>query len=719
MAKYISSFDLAHYCDWSHDNILELLYENDLASEDDVLVKITESEYRLICIAFEDDVNTKIERYFGVQENIKFHFDLFGGETEIRPKKQKQQAIIPSRTWEEPDYLPNLEDSQSYQYNLWASFNQPFDEELVFDIEIYGNYFLIFFVGYRTGKCYYFEKYDDYELDIPLLTWFVNNHTLISFNGIKFDSVILAMALHGKSFSELWRATEMLILEESRPYQVLKHFKVKQLDLDHIDLIEVSKGKASLKQYAARLNCPNIQDLPFKAGIDLNYDQMTIVRRYCLNDCEATAYLYNFLYPQIQLRDSVGKQNKLDIRSKSDAQMAEAIIKKEVEGFLGREIYKGKVDENAIITYSAPKFIEFKTPELQKVLQDLKTERFEFVGGKMRSELLKNTIITIDGVGYQLGSGGLHSTEKSISHFSDDDFELIDADVTSYYPSIIMLLQLYPEQLGNIFLKVYKGALDKRVHAKKVKDKIIDACYKILLNGSFGKFGSEYSILFAPKLLVAVTVTGQLSLLMLIERLHLAGVQCVSANTDGVVIRSPRNSELVTDIISQWMHDTGFNMEYTHYQSIHSRDVNNYFAIKTNGEIKRKGAYSYYTKPSELEIDKNTSNMICSEAVAEFLKNGTSIEDTVRGCTRMNAFLTLCKVDGGAVKDTEYLGKVVRFYHSTATNTALIYAKTGHTVPMSEKCRPMMRLTKEIPIDLDYDWYITKCYEILKDVGFK
>jgi len=341
MAKYISSFDLAHYCELPHDSILELLYENELASEDDVIAKITEVEYAQISNMFDDDVNAKIDRYFGVQENIKFHFDLFSGETQIKPKKQNQQIIIPNRTWEENDYLPNLDEAQSYRYNLWDSFYQPFDEELVFDIEIYGNYFLIFFVGYRTGKCYYFEKYDDYELDFTLLNWFVTNHTLISFNGIKFDSVILAMALHGKSFSELWRATEMLILEESRPYQVLKHFKVKQLDLDHIDLIEVAKGKASLKQYAARLGCPNIQDLPFKAGIDLNHDQISIVRRYCLNDCESTAYLYNFLYPQIQLRDSVGKQNKLDIRSKSDAQMAEAIIKKEVEGFLGREIYKG------------------------------------------------------------------------------------------------------------------------------------------------------------------------------------------------------------------------------------------------------------------------------------------------------------------------------------------------------------------------------------------
>jgi DNA polymerase elongation subunit (family B) len=57
---------------------------------------------------------------------------------------------------------------------------------------------------------------------------------------------------------------------------------------------------------------------------------------------------------------------------------------------------------------------------------------------------------------------------------------------------------------------------------------------KIAANGVFGKLGSPWSILYAPHLMVAVTLTGQLALLMLIERAERMGISVVSANTDGV-----------------------------------------------------------------------------------------------------------------------------------------------------------------------------------------
>src|SRR6478609_3841680 len=66
---------------------------------------------------------------------------------------------------------------------------------------------------------------------------------------------------------------------------------------------------------------------------------------------------------------------------------------------------------------------------------------------------------------------------------------------------------------------------------------------KIEINGSFGKFGSKWSALYSPDLLIQVTITGQLCLLMLIEQLEAAGVQVCSANTDGIVMRYPRVME--------------------------------------------------------------------------------------------------------------------------------------------------------------------------------
>jgi len=52
---------------------------------------------------------------------------------------------------------------------------------------------------------------------------------------------------------------------------------------------------------------------------------------------------------------------------------------------------------------------------------------------------------------------------------------------------------------------------------------------KTLLNGSFGKLGSRYSIFYAPTEMLQVTITGQLALLMLIEMMELCGIPVVSA----------------------------------------------------------------------------------------------------------------------------------------------------------------------------------------------
>ncbi|KKS65278.1 MAG: hypothetical protein UV34_C0020G0001, partial [Parcubacteria group bacterium GW2011_GWB1_42_6] len=41
--------------------------------------------------------------------------------------------------------------------------------------------------------------------------------------------------------------------------------------------------------------------------------------------------------------------------------------------------------------------------------------------------------------------------------------------------------------------------------------------------------------------MIQVTITGQLALLMLIERLELCGVPVISANTDGLVVECPRD----------------------------------------------------------------------------------------------------------------------------------------------------------------------------------
>lgn len=247
---------------------------------------------------------------------------------------------------------------------------------------------------------------------------------------------------------------------------------------------------------------------------------------------------------------------------------------------------------------------------------------------------------------------------------------------------------------------------------KKIADlEVLQQTYKINLNGSYGKFGSKYSYLYSPELLIQTTITGQLSLLMMIERLELAGVNVVSANTDGInlIFDKSRLNEVET-LIYQWELETGYDFECTPYLSTHSANVNNYIAIKDDNSIKGKGAFA------EPNLMKNPTNEICVLAVKEYLANSTPIEQTVNACKDITKFICIRSVTGGAVWRDEYLGKAVRFYYST-DGDVITYKKNGNKVPKSDGSKPLMNLCDGLPSDLNKQWYIDETISMLADLG--
>ena len=354
----------------------------------------------------------------------------------------------------------------------------------------------------------------------------------------------------------------------------------------------------------------------------------------------------------------------------------------------------------------------------------LEIEKEEFTinqanGKPVSPTWLKSTIIRLGEARFQVGLGGLHSSEKSMTVVSNKKNVMRNADVASFYPRIIINEELYPEQLGEKFLSVYEGIVTTRLKAKAEGDKATAESLKIVINGSFGKFGSKYSKLFASELMLAVTFTGQLSLLMLIERLEMASIPVVSANTDGVEYFCPRKRvSKALKIIKKWEKLTGFTMDNDEYISLHARDVNNYVA-KYKDHVKSKGAYKALDDMPILK--KNPQVPICFTAVRDFIEHGTKIEKTIRKCKDVAQFTSSCKVQGGGMYNGEKLGATVRWYYNRS-GTPILRVKpnaqgTHGKVAMTDDCKPMLDLTKKRPKDLDYDWYITYAYRMLGDLG--
>jgi len=649
-----------------------------------------------------------------------------------------------------------------------------------YDTECYPNYWLLKIRPQGTSAAHSFalgagERFD--SAAVACIATIFQIFTVISFNGNYYDVPMIAAALSGYSPEQLKWLNDQIIAQKLKPWELgLPEWR----PADHIDVMEVAPGAGSQKQYAGRIHCKTMRDLPYSPDQALTPHEIAEVDDYCENDLSVLEALFTALAPQLKIREDLSKRYGIDLRSKSDAQVGEALIKLGCERALGRKIYKPEIDWNLAFRYEPPQWLAFSSPQMQHAFGLVKDAIFTLGGGGYVTmpTKLEGLEIPIGSSVYRIGIGGLHSSEKSIAHHSNATTVLRDADVASYYPNLILNCGKYPPALGPAMLLVYATIKEERLAAKALEKTLAKGSpewddahsenegKKVAINGPFGKLGSPFSVLFAPEMLIQTTVTGQLALLMLIEWHECNGIPVVSANTDGIVIKCPRQLIATSDyLIKEWERRTGLEMETAEYRSLYSRDVNAYVAVKADGSVKRKGEYA-----NGGLIEKTNPNLdICGDAVADFLSKGIPILYTLAASRDIRKFVTVRKVAGGAVKlwgegplkgvlirdmaatlqangwgkagrkweragiladagtayascftpqRPEYLGKVIRFYYSTDAPGLIIYNTNGNTVSLSYGAKPCMTLPETFPADIDYGWYLGNCQSILRDIGY-
>lgn len=611
---------------------------------------------------------------------------------------------------------------------------QQHNKTLVCDTESYPNYFLIAFKIVNHNDYYLFETTSEFSFEEQCqITSILRSNTIVTFNGIKYDSLMIDCALcpQNGNVKTINLISHSIIKNNDMPWVIRKKFNLYENKYDHVDLIEVAPGKGSLKLYGGRLHCPKLQDLPIDPLKSVNNKEQKLLKKYCKNDLDTTEALFLNLAPQINLRKLLGKDYQLDLRSKSDAQIAECIIKSELENEYNLTIKRTSHKSAIEYYYKTPLAINFTAPILNNVLKEFQSNRFVADDGEIKfnftiadsdknkkGELPKEKRklkFKYGHLNYTVGLGGLHSVEKSISHIKQSDEVIREYDVSSYYPTIVLNNKIYPEALGKKFLIVYKNIVDQRLLAKKTNDHTTSEALKIAINGTFGKLGSKWSYLYSPQLLTQITITGQLTLLTLIEELESNGIEVISANTDGIFIKT-KNIKPCDKIIEDWEFCYDCQLGKTEYKALYSRDVNNYIAF-TNDKIKAKGAYAN-RDDAFYKLRSNPVNQICIDAAVTYLKNKQSIEHTIMGCRDIKKFITVRTVKGGAIKANRYLGKVIRWYRSCKELDAIYYAENENKVPKSDFGVPLMNLPDQLPTDIDYQWYIKEAKTILQDVGY-
>lgn len=233
--------------------------------------------------------------------------------------------------------------------------------------------------------------------------------------------------------------------------------------------------------------------------------------------------------------------------------------------------------------------------------------------------------IVLDGLRVDFGVGGIHASlsEKLVKETSK--YLIRDADVSSMYPNIAISNRVYPEHLGVEFCDIYQDVYEQRKSYKKGTAE--NAMLKLALNSVYGDSNNQFSVFYDPMYTMKITVNGQLSLLMLAEKLlEIDDLKLIQLNTDGLTVALPRNKEDAYKVVCEsWEKQVGLQLEFVDYSRMMIRDVNNYLAVYKEGCAKRKGAYQY----EGLGWHQNQSAFVIPMAAEAKMLNGTDIREFI------------------------------------------------------------------------------------------
>ncbi|HEX3134106.1 MAG TPA: hypothetical protein VHX44_11060 [Planctomycetota bacterium] len=498
-----------------------------------------------------------------------------------------------------------------------------------------------------------------------------------------------------------------------------------------IDVLQLLNGRGSLKEWECKLAMDRVAESPHPFDQPLPPSAIADVVRYCLNDVDATVRLLLRNWDLVQMREVLqGIYGQSDnIYASGEAGIAEGTLvelARRATGVTHAQLKAAAAasPDNRPRIWSLAELIAprttFTTAPYRNLLERLRAGELhisERGGGHLELPELPGMVFDAGGVRYQLGTGGLHSLDQPGTWIADDSTGLLDLDVTSYYPSLIINEGWYPRHYGPAFLDHLRSMRDRRVAAKNAGDKRTATALKIVINSIYGKLNDTYSAIRSVPDAFRVTLNGQLHLLMLIEALGLAGARVLSANTDGVTIRVARATldQRLPAVIAEWERHAGLTLERSDYRAFWRRDVNNYLAVMQDGTLKTRGAFGDGTKGD---------GAVIREAAIAWLIDGVEPADTVARADQVLGFLFYQRTRSDAVllHGERELGRIARWYAGFGgppLRRRTLGGEAATTVPHGHQARLALDITGWTMADLvllDRSAYTAEAWRLIRSV---
>lgn len=473
---------------------------------------------------------------------------------------------------------------------------------------------------------------------------------------------------------------------------------------DILTMLYSNKLRVGLKEIQVTMQYKNVQEFVCDWSKPLPIEDFDSMIDYNINDIESTSALLDRCKKDIDLRLAIEDEYGVKVLSKDGVNIGMKILTHKYLEKTGLTWWDIK-DLRSPQAYIPLKdvilpFIKYDSPILKSVLDEMKTQ----VVSPGRKGYEKNFVF--GGLRYTVGVGGIHSKNDPEIIIPAEDEMLIDIDVASLYPSMLIEYGFYPKHLGPEFLEVYSQIRSERIEAKHNGDKIKDSTLKLALNGLSGNLQNEHNFCYSPFAVMQIRINGQLLLLMLAEKLVELGCRIVQANTDGLFVLLKKSVyDKVNIVCREWEQLTKLTLEEDRFEAMYQYAINDYIAVK-EGYAKKKHEFRDFTAVmdpktgdhikygatnakgetyrnmdeirkdyiktkgmfiTEVLLGKGLSPKIIPEAIIKYFVDGIPVEGTVKGCTDIKKFLMSEKT--GKQWHVEYMNQEIqrtnRFYAST------------------------------------------------------
>jgi len=494
---------------------------------------------------------------------------------------------------------------------------------------------------------------------------------------------------------------------------------------DLLTMLFSTKLRCGLKEMEVTMSFSNVQEFDGDFNDILPTYKIDEMIAYNLNDVNATEELLNRCKDKIDLRIWIEDTYNISCLSRDDVNVGMELLKQKYlqstnlkwEDIKDLRSPKDIMNLNNIIL----PFIKYNTPILQQVLTEMKAQT---ISADRKSY---NRQFIYAGCKYSVGVGGIHTVNNPETIKPKDDEYLIDVDVESLYPSLLIAYKFAPPHLGEQFIDSYRNIRTERLEAKHTGQKLKNITFKYCLNGLSGNLQNPNSWVYSPEAVMKIRINGQLLLLMLAERLVNIGCRIVQANTDGLFIIVKKSIyELFKQKCNEWEKLTKLTLEEDKYEAMYQFAINDYIAVEEGftesrdmNLVKLKGMFS-----NKVQLGKGMECLITKDAVINYLVLGQPIEQTILNCKDIRRFLSYQKVDKKF--NVEYNGNLVqrinRFYMSTdgAYLKRCLIVDGNRTKYENLVCASgvtiLNKLTTEMPKNINFTYYMSEARKIIEKI---